>query len=269
MYNTWKKQGLISGRKIWCGVKLYNEWRDYRVPVEIRVADLNTLYSFTEKDFTLRFGMFHKKSKEGRCHEYPPQTLREIIVTIQMCLHENSITWKLLESQEFVALRCVVYNIMKERTALGLGVRQSSDIISLAHEDILFASESLGEDTPIQLLRTVIYMIGIHCALRGDVEHQRLRRPGFNSQFSLSVDDRGIESLVYKEDPLQKTNQGGLTNKPNNKVVHIYPAKDTARCPVCIFKKYVNLLPTSKSCNRLYLRCRPKPTPKCWFSDQA
>ena len=73
---------------------------------------------------------------------------------------------------------------MKERTALGLGVRQSSDIILLSHEDKLFVCGALGDENPIQLLRTVLCMLGLHCALRGGVEHQRLRRPGFNSQIS-------------------------------------------------------------------------------------
>ena len=53
----------------------------------------------------------------------------------------------------------------------------------------------------------------------------------------------GIECLVYREDPLQKTNQGGLLCKGNNKTVVVYPADNLLRCPVRLVKKYIKLLP--------------------------
>ena len=70
---------------------------------------------------------------------------------------------------------------MKERHNAGLGVHRSSDIISLEHEDKLFWGGFCGEGTPEKLLKTVIYMIGLHCALRGGKEHSNLRYPGYNS----------------------------------------------------------------------------------------
>ena len=97
---------------------------------------------------------------------------------------------------------------MKELHSKGLGVRRSSDVISLSHEDKLFNLGSLGDSSPLQLLRTVIYMVGLHCTLRGGSEHNNLRRVGCNSQLSVERDDMGHERIVYKEDPLQKTNQG-------------------------------------------------------------
>ena len=57
---------------------------------------------------------------------------------------------------------------MRERTAMGLGVKQSSDIISLANENKLFEIGELGDSNPQQLLNTVIYMVGLHFALRGE-----------------------------------------------------------------------------------------------------
>ena len=72
----------------------------------------------------------------------------------------------------------------------------------------------------------------------------------------------------YQEDPLQKTNQGGLTNKNSSKTVYVYCASDRRRCPVRLFKKYVGLLPQTRSCRKLYLHCRKAPTPSTWFCDQ-
>ena len=110
--------------------------------------------------------------------------------------------------------------------------------------------------------------MGMHCALRGGVEQNNLRRPGCNSQLSVEQDERGIECLVYREDPLQKTNQGGLLSKGSNKIVYVYAASNSARCPIRLFKKYTSLLPQSLKCKKLYLRCRKKISPKVWYCDQ-
>ena len=149
-----------------------------------------------------------------------------------------------------------------------MGVKQSSEIISLNQEDQLFRIGLLGDENPTQLLQTVIYLLGLHLALRGGVEHEHLGRPGFDCQITVGKDDCGKARLIHKEDPLQKTNQGGLVAKRTNKVVYVYEASDQMKCPVRIFTKYIGLLPEGKSCKKLYLRPRVKFNPKVWFCDQ-
>ena len=56
----------------------------------------------------------------------------------------------------------------------------------------------LGEGDPQQLLITVVYIVGLHFALRGGTEHYRSHRPGFDSQISFEVDDHGVERVVYR-----------------------------------------------------------------------
>ena len=199
----------------------------------------------------------------------PPNTLREIIVCIQTFLHENNLMWKLIDGVEFVRLRNVLDNVMKQRHSLGYGVRQSAEIISLAHEDVLFGSGVVGLDSPQKLLNGIIYLLGLHAALRGGVEHNNLRRPGHNCQFSIERDSRGVEVLVYREDPLQKTNQGGLQCKVKPKVVKICAASNLDRDPITYFKKYIALLPQGTNCKKLYLRPRKVPHPCVWYCDQA
>ena len=111
-------------------------------------------------------------------------------------------------------------------------------------------------------------MMGLHLALHDSVEHNRLRWPGFELQIVCSSDARGRGCLIYTEDALQKTSQGGLKCKPPSKVFYVYQASDRKRGPVSIFKKYVGLLPPGKSCKKLYLRVKLKPTSKVWYSDQ-
>ena len=150
----------------------------------------------------------------------------------------------------------------------GVRCATSAEVISLQHENKMFEEGVLGDDTPIKLLRTVIYMIGMHCALRGGVENSNLRCPGYDSQLKITKDDRGKECIMYQEDPLQKTNQGGLNSKGANKIVHVYESSNSERCPIRIFKKYAALLPESVKCKKLYLRCKKKTTPNVWFCDQ-
>ena len=92
--------------------------------------------------------------------------------------------------------------------------------------------------------------------------------PGCDSQFSFEYDKRGVECLVYREDPLQKTNQGGLACKGSSKIVYVYASKDKLWCPLRLFKKYLNLLPESHRCKKFYLRPKKKASPKVWFCDQ-
>ena len=188
---------------------------------------------------------------------------------LQMHLHQNMMYWKVLDDQEFLTLHNVLNNTMKERTARGLGVRQSASIITLSHENKMFKCGVLDEDTPEKLLKMVIYMLGLHLALRGGVEHNRLRRPGFQCQIVTEFDqETGKEILVYREDLLQKTNQGGLLSKQRNKLVKVFPASDRSCCPVHLFGKYIGLLPSSKSCGKLYLRPRLRSIPSAWYCDQ-
>ena len=73
---------------------------------------------------------------------------------------------------------------------------------------------------------------------------------------------------MYKADPLQKNNQGGIGSFNKTKTVYVYKASTFGRCPVRLYKKYISLLPPPKSCQKLYLRPRMKPTPSLWFCDQ-
>ena len=137
--------------------------------------------------------------------EYPPNTLREILIMIQMYLHENGVYCKVLDGDQFTGLRNILDNTMKQRTAMGLGAKVSSEVISIELESKMFKENVLGEDTPVKLLQTMIYMLGMHLALRGGVEHTRLRRPGFSCQINVEYDDKGRERLVYREDPCKRT----------------------------------------------------------------
>ena len=190
-------------------VNMYSDWRHNRmsqgyVLKEIIDANLAVLNTFSEHDLCFALSRFIREVKKIDGGEYPSNTIWEIIVMIQMYLHENSIYWKLFDDQKFLGLHNVVDNTMKERHSMGLGVRKSSDVISINHEIRLFNQGILANEHAFQLLCTMIYMVGLHCALRGGTKHNVLRQPGCNLQFSVEFDDVGRKRLVFIEDPLQK-----------------------------------------------------------------
>ena len=263
-----------SKKKIKWAVNMYDEWRVNRmkslmVDSEIRNCDLAFVKYFSKQELSHCLARFITEVKKIDNTDFTGKTLQEIIIMIQMHLHQNGVYWKLLDEAEFRDLRNILDNLMKDRHAKGLGVKQKCEIISLSHEDRMFDCNVFGESDPEQLLRTVIYMLGLHLALRGGVKHLRLRRPGFDPQIVTELDEgSGQEILVYREDQLQKTNQGGLQSKPNNKVVKVFPSSNMRRCPVRLYGKYIGLLPTSKSCGKLYLRPKLRYNPITWFNDQ-
>ena len=268
-----KKFAKNSNNNINWAVNLFCQWRKNRLSkfcsdVEIVHCHLDCLNQFSKADMCHSLARFIREVKRLDGKDYPPNTLRELIIMIQMYLHKNGIFWRLLDNPEFVVLHNVLDNTMKERHSMGLGVRQPSKIISLNHEATMFEKEILGEESPEQLLNTVIYMIGMHCALRGGMEHNKLRCPGCGSQLTFQCDNRGMEQLVYREDPLQKTNQGGLECNGTRKVVYVYGAEDQRRCPLQILKKYIGLLPETKQCKKLYLQAKERASPKVCFCDQ-
>ena len=171
-----------SKRKIKWAVGMYNEWREQRLMEKnvhnaIKLCDLDHLGTFTKRDLAYSLVRFVREIKKIDGSDYPPNTLREILIMIQMYLHQNDVFWKILDHAEFVTLCNVLDNTMCERTVMGLGVKVSSDIISLENESKLFECGELGDDNPQKLLNTVIYMVGLHFALwGGGTEHTRLRR---------------------------------------------------------------------------------------------
>ena len=213
------------------------------------------------------------KCKDGG--DYPGKTLYEMVVSIQKFLNQNNIPWKLLEDPQFLDVKTVLDNTMKERAQRNIGmIRKQAQLITFEHEDYLWSQGLLGEDTPDKLRETVLFLLGINLALRAGDEHYDLRRNSAEKASQLSFErdqNSGKRCLVYHEDTVTKTNDGGLSNlKKERKVVWVFPSSNVNRCPVCIVDKYMSLLPEvgkSRKAN-FYLRSLEKPNPAQWYGDQ-
>ena len=90
-----------------------------------------------------------------------------------------------------------------------------------------------------QLVETLVYLFGLHFALRGGKEHRRLRC--VNSQIVMKYDGQGKKYLEYTED-VSKTNAGSLDHrKTKPKVTRPHENPDSTRCIVRLYEKYCSL----------------------------
>lgn len=228
------------------------------------------------------FPAFRNPLSYGLCHficevkkingdDFPPKTIYEMIVCVQIYLESRGIFWKLLDDMDmdFVKLCYTCDNIMKEHASGGLGnVIRQAEVISYDNETFLWKNEYLGSSTPELLVRTLLFQIGLYYTLCAGSEHHNLRSIGFRSQFHYTMPDR-VHHIVYREDLGTKTNKGRLRYKKiSGKEVTIYPnVHNRSRCPVAIFYKYHCKLPANKKNGALYLQPRPVYSDNAWYMD--
>ena len=263
------------------GVRAYNEWRENRLVnfqynYSIYNANLQDLENLKKDDFEhAMYRFIPEVTKQKGDGPYPGKTLYQLVVDIQKYLNFNKIMWKLvdLKGTEFEDLTNVLDNVMKEQTEMGVGtVKKQANLISYKYEEELWDKHILGEDSPIKLRNTVLFLIGINVALCGVEEHNLLRSdmPDRESQLSFQRDSRGIRCLVYTEDTCTKSNSGGLAHMRNDrKIVWVYPSDNVERCPVRLVDKYISLCPPYFKKPNFYLQAKQKINPAQWYSEQV
>ena len=120
--------------------------------------------------------------------EFLPKTLYEIVMCLQMHLESLGLIWKLLHDTDrsFVMLKFTVDNVMKEHASSGMGcIVKQAKVLSYDDEEILWQKGYLGSSNPTQLVKILLFLIGMQCALYAGSEHHNLHSIGRNSQFRL------------------------------------------------------------------------------------
>ena len=265
--------------KVNWAVTAYNEWRDERLRTfkydpGIYFADLRNLESLEKENLQHALCHFIPEVTKVRGEDpYPGSTLYQMIVSIQKYLSVNKIHWQLIEGKEFEDLKVVLDNVMKERAALNIGItKKQASVITYEMENHLWQEGFLGEQNPDQLRNTVLFLIGINVYLRAVNEHYGLRRdmPDKRSQISFEYNSLGDKCMVYREDCVSKTHNGGLADMRNErKIVWVCPSENPDRCPVRLMQKYLALCPQYTKKPNFYLQSRVKFTPSVWFAGQV
>ena len=263
------------------GVRTFNEWRRAKLDdvinfdVKIFEADLTKVELLNKDSFIHAMCNFIPEVTKLDGSDYPGKTLYEMVTSIQKYLHQNNKFWKLLDDSEFRDVRTVLDNVMKERADDNIGlVKKQAGFIPSDFEDSLWEKQVLGEDTPDKLRDTMLFLLGINLGLRACDEHYDLRRDSKHkpSQCSFQRANNGKRCLVYHEDTVTKTNDGGLKSLKNDrKIVWVFPSENVTKCPVRLVDKYMSLIPTvgpkTKKLN-FYLRSLEKPNPAQWYGEQ-
>ena len=136
------------------------------------------------------FDTFYHQGEESRRIWIPCPHL--IWYYHQFHLDTLGITWKLICDDEFIEVKFTLDNLMNLHTQEGVGVSvKKAEILSFTDEDLLWSLGLLGYHTPEVLLHTVVFTVGMYCALSTGKEHQSLRSPGFKSKFDFLIDDDG------------------------------------------------------------------------------
>ena len=91
-----------------------------------------------------------------------PNSIKEMIVCIQMYLSMQGVYWKLLSEKDeiFIELFNLVDNMMKNLTEKGKGVVHSATPITSAMEEKMWMSGVLREHSPSQLGDTLVFLLG-------------------------------------------------------------------------------------------------------------
>ncbi|XP_048255263.1 uncharacterized protein KIAA1958-like [Haliotis rufescens] len=219
-----------------------------------------------ELNKTLMYFMIEVRNQKGE--EYRGNTLCEIVSSLQYYIRRNGSQLIFFESPMFQGLRSVLDARMKYLARQGIGiVKRQAEVISVDQEDMLWEKGMLGEGTPQQLLDTMVYLIGLNCALRAGDEHRYLRT-GPNSQFEITVGADGLKGLKYMED-VSKTNRGGLKHRQcERKCVKVgQNLERPERCLVRLYEKYMSLRPKDGKCNAFYLRPLKFVRENTWYPD--
>ena len=275
----WLKKRTYN--KMQWGLRAYTGWRESSISnvltydVIIDEADIGNVARLQKESFIYALCRFIPEVTKCSGDDYPGKTLYELVVSIQKYLNQNNLAWKIIDDPEFIDVKTVLDNIMKERARDNVGlIKKQAEVISLDYEERMWQNGILGEDNPQKLRDTVLFLLGINLELRAGDEHYDLRRSTSEKPSQLSFErdlGSGKRCLVYREDTVTKTNDGGLSNlKKECKVVWVFPSENVNRCPVRLVDKYVSLTPNvgkSKKAN-FYLHCLEKHNPAQWYADQ-
>ena len=202
-------------------VTAFTDWREeclriFHYDYSIYTCDLNNLATLTKGNLSHALCRFipevTKKRGQG---PYPGKTMYQMVIAIQKYLLVNRIKWDLVEGTNFLDVKTVLDNVMREQTEANIGVvPKRAEVITYEFEEKMWNDGVLGEDTPDKLRHTVLFLIGVNLMLRVVEEHNYLCRntPVSTSQLSFHNDENGQE-----EDCVTKTHDGGLHDMPRDR----------------------------------------------------
>ena len=132
-------------KKVGWATRMYLEWRNLRNEssnVKFISCDLDDVTSVTKHSLIFAVTRFLSEIKKLDRQEYPGKTLYDILICIQFHLENKGIGWKLLNDECFADIKFTLDNLMKIRTAQGIGISvKKAQILTETDEDLLWNLE--------------------------------------------------------------------------------------------------------------------------------
>jgi hypothetical protein len=145
----------------------------------------------------------------------------------------------ILKDNEFLNSRKVLEGKAKNLWRDGFGKQPNRAKSLTEEENILWESGQLGGENPQSLANMMWWLLTQHFRLHGRQEHHEMRV----ENFCLQRDDNGIEFVTFAEG-VTKTRQGVLRAKPRLVKPKMFTNGNYTKCPVALFKKYIERRPT-------------------------
>lgn len=135
-------------------------------------------YDIEELNRWIPYFLFEVRRKDSE--RYRAKTLFEFLLCLQSLFKaKRNISYSFLKEDRFLPIRNSLNNVMKELQAIGLGNNPKKvDVVSPLMEEELWSAGVLGDSSSRQLLRTLVYVLGLNLGLRTG-EHRKLRRQMF------------------------------------------------------------------------------------------
>ena len=209
---------------------------------------------------------FFVKVRKADGTDYEPDSLTSFQRSIDRYIRENNKLYSILTDKEFRKSRESLEAKRKELRRSGKGRRPNKAIGLTSQEaDKLWDEGQLGCHSPISLLKTVWFNNTLHFGWRARDEHRKLQQGDL--QLKKEEGPSGREYVMWVTERGSKTRTGAKDKMPER---HFNPrmyATNTERCPVKMYKTYLDRIPESKRStdSPFYLAyiCKPKTT--VWY----
>ena len=166
---------------------MYSDWKQFRDTnpnLQDVHCDLDKLETFWKEQLCEDLCCFITEVKKLDGSDFPPRTLYDIVICLQFWLESNGYNWRLVSCSEFEHVKFTLDNCMKKRASARLGINvRKAEVLTFMDEGLLWSLGLLGCHTPQALIDTVVFKLGLSCALHSGKEHHSLCSIPFNSQF--------------------------------------------------------------------------------------
>ena len=261
-----------KNRNNW-STNMFNRWAAERKATELDDLTLNLpknsaeLLTANEKSIDYWLSKFIYETRKTDGNRFPGTSLGQITAGINSYLKENGRKINLFTDEAFEHFRGTLDLACKESARHGVGLfKKQAEVISPSEEERMWNIGCLGSDSPQQLLDTLVYLNGLHFALRSGAEHRNLTI----HQIEVVPPDLNNEhyTVIYHEN-ISKTNPRGWKHRKIEpkcvKHVDTLATSNSSRSHALLLIKYLSCRPANQEAFYLAPVKKFDPTNKIWY----